>query len=268
MHTALFLLTLHGMDTDPAITRPPAQAAIRFHKELAQLLRCRNNDGLVHYAVTRRASIKDVIEALGPPHSMVGSIHVNTLETGFGHLLRPGESVDVFPHVYPRDVTRPSLLRPTPLPQVRFLADANVGKLAQRIRLLGFDTAYDRAAEDSIVALQAAEEGRIILSKDRGLLKRSVVVFAHLVQSEEPDAQLREVLAAFGLRPPFAVFSRCLRCNTLLEPISKEAILHRLLPLTKRHFQNFKRCPGCDKIYWAGSHHEKLHHRLAEMGVL
>ncbi len=219
----------------------------------------------MRYPVTRRASIKDVAEALGVPHTCVGSILAQGVAVGFGHLVRSGERIALHVLEAPRKVVRPTFLRPEPLRELRFLADANVGKLAQRMRLLGFDTAYDKTLDDGAVAGLAAQEGRVVLSKDRGLLKRAQVVYAHLVRMEDPDAQLVEVLRAFGLRPPFAAFSRCLRCNAPLEPVAKETVLHKLEPLTKKYYHEFKRCPTCDKVYWAGSHHERLRERLARL---
>lgn len=217
-----------------------------------------NGGVLVRYAVSRRASIKDVIEALGPPHVLVGRITVNGRERDFSHLLRPGDDATIYSLKPPVDVFTPSLLRPEPLKSLAFLVDANVGRLAGLLRLLGLNAAHDRAWDDAEIALRAEQEGRIILSRDRALLKRSRIVFGHLVQSQEPREQLGEVVAHFGLKPPFAVFSRCMRCNELLRTVAKQAIEHRLLPKTRKYYHEFKICPACDKIYWRGSHFEHM----------
>lgn len=243
------------------------RALLAFHGALKDFLARVNrnssaHDGLVPYPVTRRASLKDVIEALGPPHACIGALLVNGTPTSFEHLLRSGERVAVHPLERPRMVLQATFLRPEPLRNLRFLADANVGKLAQNLRLLGFDTAYDRHLDDAGVADLAVQEGRVILSKDRGLLKRSKVVYAHLVQNEDPEEQLLEVLRAFGLRPPYAAFTRCAKCNALLEPVDKATVLHRLEPKTKKYFHDFRRCPACDRIFWSGSHHEAFQRRV------
>jgi len=241
-------------------------AVLAFHGGLKDFLPSVNRaDGVVVYPVTRRASVKDVIEALGPPHACVGGLLVDGLPADFGHLLQPGELVAVHPLERPRRVLEPTPLRPEPLQALRFAADANVGRLAQLLRLLGFDTAWDRNLDDAALAELAASQGRVVLSKDRGLLKRSKVVYAHLVRNEDPEEQLLEVLRAFGLRPPYAAFSRCARCNAVLEPVAKEAVLHRLEPKTKRYFNEFKLCAFCDRIYWAGSHHDMFHRRLEDL---
>lgn len=239
-------------------------AAFVFHGSLRALLgRGREGaDGRVIYPAVRRASVKDVVEALGVPHTEVGSIECDGLAVGFGHPLEPGRSFDVRPVPAPFDVLRPSPLRPEPLPRVAFLVDANVGRLAGLLRALGFDTAHDPSLDDSALAALAARDRRILLSRDRLLLKRSLVVFGRLVRSHEPEAQLLEVLRFFGLGPPFATFTRCLRCNDLLLAVPKAEIEDRLLPLTRRHYSDFRRCPRCDGIYWAGSHHERMHERV------
>ena len=241
-------------------------ALLNFHGALADLL-SRDDPGpelrgMVIYPVTRRASIKDVIEALGPPHTEVASIEADGREVGFDHLLEPGEQVDIRPLAPPFDVLRPSLLRPDPLPRIAFAVDANAGRLATLLRTLGFDTAYDQALDDAPLAELAVREGRILLTKDRSLLKRALIVFGCLIRTDDPQEQLRAVLRLLDLRPPYRPFSRCLLCNALLVPVPKAEIMHRLLPLTRRHYFDFHRCPHCDKIYWPGSHHDHMRDRI------
>ncbi len=219
----------------------------------------------IDYTLNRRASIKDIVEALGVPHAEVGSLQLvdhGSREIGFGRLLQPGDRVRVCAHPRPRDVFTPTLLRPQPLDAVCFAVDVNAGKLASNLRLLGFDAFYANDVDDGGLADLAAEQGRIVLSKDRALLKRNRIVHGMHIRQEDPEEQLRGVLAAFGLGPPFAAFSRCLRCNIPLEPVAKEKILHRLEPLTKKYYNEFFICPECGRVYWAGSHHEALQERL------
>lgn len=244
---------------------PPA--IIVFHGDLGELLGrgVRDGDGRVPYPVTRRASVKDVIEALGPPHTEVGGIEADGRPVGFGHPLAAGERIDVRPVSAPFDVLRPSPLRPAPLPRIAFLVDANVGRLAGLLRALGFDTAYEPALPDALLAEKAAAEQRILLSRDRLLLRRNAVVYGRLVRAREPDAQLLEILRLFGLKPPFETFSRCLRCNDPLLEVPKSEIMDRLLPLTRRHYFDFRRCPRCGRIYWPGSHHERMHERVERL---
>jgi uncharacterized protein with PIN domain len=241
---------------------PPA--AFVFHGDLRELLGRGGDrpDGRVAYPAERRASVKDVIEALGVPHTEVGDIECDGRAVGFGHPLEPGRLFDVRPVAVPFDVLRPSPLRPEPLPRVAFLVDANVGRLAGLLRALGLDAAHDPSLDDASLAELAAKDRRILLSRDRLLLKRAIVAYGRLVRSQEPQAQLLEVLRFFGLGPPFAAFTRCLRCNDHLEAVPKAEILDRLLPLTKQYYADFRRCPCCERVYWAGSHHERMRERV------
>jgi len=241
---------------------PDRSATIFFHDGLAELLGRGASGPEVAYPVVRRASVKDVVEALGPPHTEVGSIVVDGAEVGFGHVLSPGERVDIRPVEVPFDVTRPSVLRPRPLDRVAFLVDANVGRLAGLLRALGFDTAHGPGLDDAGLAWLAAEEGRVLLSRDFGLLKRKAVEFGRLVRAHEPPAQLHEILRVFGLRPPYHAFSRCVLCNAPLVPVPKAEIFDRLLPLTRIHYHDFHLCPRCDKVYWPGSHRERIKERI------
>ncbi|MEW5775020.1 MAG: Mut7-C RNAse domain-containing protein [Thermodesulfobacteriota bacterium] len=230
-------------------------------------------DGRLAWAVERRAAVKDVVESLGVPHTEVGRLVVagpggaGRADADFSHIVGPGQELDVYAVAPPLDVTRPSLLRPEPLEEVRFLVDATCGKLARLLRLVGQDAAYDRSWDDAAVAELAAEEGRIVLSMDRALLKRRQVAFGRLVRAHDPREQLAEVLRHFGVRGPFAAFSRCLECNAPLTPVAKAEVLHRLPPLTRKHFEAFSRCPACDRIYWAGSHHDRMREWLARSGL-
>lgn len=219
----------------------------------------------MQYPLHRRASVKDVLEAVGPPHTEIGEIRINGDLEVFGRILRPGDTVRVLPHSPPVDPTSPTLLQPEPLDELRFIVDVNVGKLARLLRMLGFDTAYHWRWTDRHIAFLARQEGRVALSKDRGLLKRKEIVWGRLIRAEQPREQLREVLRFFGIHEPKAPFSRCLRCNIPLEPVDKRDILHRLEPKTRKYFQEFHICPECGRIYWQGSHLEGMQQWLESL---
>lgn len=221
---------------------------------------CRKH-GLVDYPLGRRASVKDAVEALGVPHTEVGGIMVDGRSVDFRHLLQDDEQVAVTALSPPVDVTCPGRLRPKPLERLAFVCDVNVGRLARSLRVLGLDTLYDTSWKDAEVAAVAVDQGRVVLSKDRGLLKRSAIVHGRLVRHEDPKAQLVEVLRHYGLDSApesLAPFSRCPVCNGVLEPVPKAEVLHLLEPLTRRYYQDFSRCTDCGKVYWPGSHHERL----------
>lgn len=245
-------------------------ALLFFAGELTGLLTCVHDAGRVRYPVDRRASIKDVFEAIGVPHTEIHTISANGHEHDFSLQLTPGAEIAFLPANlspdYPVDVTRPTLLR-EPLGELRFLVDENVAGLVPLLRALGFDTAYDRTWWDAFIAETAEREGRVVLSRDRALLKRSAIVHGRLIRSQVVDDQLLEVMRHFKTSDTYGAFTRCLRCNVTTNPVNKDAIIHRLEPKTREHYHSFRQCPVCDRIYWRGSHHEKLIARFAGLGI-
>nr|WP_245168319.1 Mut7-C ubiquitin/RNAse domain-containing protein [Desulfobaculum xiamenense] len=233
----------------------------------AERLRARET-GLVRYPALRSASLKDAIEALGIPHTEIGSLRIDGVEVDFRHPLTAGTTCDVFAQPMPEDVTAPSLLRPEPFSGVLFVVDVNVARLGTLLRLLGLDAAPPPDGDDAAIAALAARERRIVLTRDTALLKRKAVIRGRLLRAAAPEDQLAEVLDHFGIHGPFAPFSRCLRCNVPLAPVPKADVLHRLEPLTRIHYDSFHICPRCERVYWPGSHHEAMLARLSRLGLL
>ncbi|MEW6427267.1 MAG: Mut7-C RNAse domain-containing protein [Thermodesulfobacteriota bacterium] len=239
---------------------------LTFRGWLPELLREDHLDGRVSHLIHRRASIKDVVESLGIPHTEVGEVHRHERAVDFSCRVADGDIFVVSPLRPPVDVTLPTLLRPRPLPAARFVVDVNVGRLAGLLRLAGLDTAYENTGDDPLLAAIACREQRILLTRDRRLLHRRIVEHGHYVREKVPELQLAEVVGFYGLAGKLRPFSRCLRCNGVLEPVAKEEIIHRLLPLTRRYYHVFRRCPGCGRIYWPGSHHARMAGLLASLG--
>lgn len=242
-------------------------ATLHFHGDLVGLLRRRHAGGRLSYAVDRSASLKDVAEACGVSHTEIERIAVDGAVGCFATRLAPAMTVEFFPPHPPLDPTADHPLRPA-LPRLAFLADANVGRLAVLLRLLGLDCEKAGAGEDdAVIVARAADEGRILLTRDRRMLRRKAATHGRLVRSNEPRGQLAEVLALFGLSGPFALFSRCLRCNQPLVPVAKADVLASLEPRTRLYYEDFHRCGGCGRVYWRGSHHEGMRRMLAQWGV-
>lgn len=236
---------------------------IIFHEGLKGLVSIPlADDGAAVQDSDRKASVKDVIEALGVPHTEIGRIEANKKEVSFGYLVNIQDRLDVYTLDAPVDFSIPSILRPEPLEELRFLADVNVGRLAILLRMMGMDTAYKNSLSDVELAEISSIEKRILLTRDTRLLRRSKVVFGHLVRETAPQRQLVEVVRLFNLTGRLSPFTRCLVCNSVLEPIEKDKIIHRLEPLTKRYYDTFYLCPGCGKIYWPGSHKIKMEEML------
>ncbi len=218
----------------------------------------------VNYRLQRQASIKDIVESLRIPHTEVGRLLVGGRDVSFSSLVGKQDIIDVFPHGRFFDVFHPTSLRPAALVDLKFLVDINVGKLASLLRMLGFDTKYQPLLDDPELASIASRERRILLSRDRNLLKRKIVEFGHLVREIKPLNQAIEIVELFALRDKIRPFSRCLRCNGRLREVAKDKI-SSLEPLTRKYYNDFKRCTVCGQIYWPGSHRQKMERVLAEI---
>ena len=238
-----------------------------FSQEFSRFSRKISSGKPLIYPLTRRTTVKDIIESVGVPHTEIGGIRCDGLPVDFRHIPIQSAVVTIMPVLAPFDVTIPSLLRPAPLSDIRFIADVNVGKLAVLMRMVGLDTEFNPEYGDDDIACCAEREKRIVLTKDIGLLKRRRVEYARYVRSVYPDDQLREVIDFFGLAGPFDAFSLCIRCNSELTKIEKSEILHRLEPKTRKYFNRFKICSNCDRIYWKGSHLLQMKQRLLRAGV-
>lgn len=150
---------------------------------------------------------------------------------------------------------------------IRFILDVHLGKLARWLRLLGFDTFYRNDLDDPEIVEIAATEERTILTRDGGIMKRRAATRGYLVQSTDPQEQLREVLDYYQLREQLQPFHRCLVCNGLLAQVEKATILDQLEPKTIRYYDNFFQCATCGKIYWQGTHYERMQGFLAGLAV-
>ena len=203
-------------------------------------------------------SVKDVVESLGVPHTEIDVILVDGASVGFDHRLTGGERVAVYPTFERFDVSPLTRLRPAPLRDPKFIADVHLGKLARYLRLLGLDTVYERGLDDAAIAERARAEHRIVLTRDRGLLKRSAVTHGYAVRSTDALDQVREVVGSFDLRGRLAPFTRCLKCNGALEEVDAASVADRLAPRTRASYHRFLRCTTCDSLYWAGSHLGRL----------
>jgi uncharacterized protein with PIN domain len=233
-------------------------ARFRFYAELNDLLPPRRRQVEFPYCILGNPSVKDAIEALGIPHTEVDLILVNGRSVDFTYRLRDGDRVSVYPVFESVDITPLVRLRPAPLREARFILDTHLGRLAGYLRMLGLDTLYDNTYTDDELARISSEEKRILLTKDRGLLKRAVVTHGYCVRSTHPREKLIEVLRRFDLLQLVKPFSRCMRCNGLLEEVAKEEILEALPPKVRDAYEGFRRCRECNQVYWRGTHYERM----------
>jgi uncharacterized protein with PIN domain/sulfur carrier protein ThiS len=233
-------------------------AHFRFYAELNDFLSSEHRQVAFSHTFDARTSVKDMIESLGVPHTEVELILVNGAPVDFSYIVQDADQVSVYPIFETFDATPIVRLRPAPLRESRFVLDAHLGKLAGYLRLLGFDTLYRNDYDDETLALISSTERRILLTRDRGLLKRSMVTHGYFVRQIDPQLQIAEVLHRFDLQRQIAPFRRCLRCNGLLQAVSKEAVASRLPSHTLQFYQEFCMCDQCGKVYWKGSHYQHL----------
>ncbi|MDJ0800725.1 MAG: Mut7-C RNAse domain-containing protein [Calothrix sp. MO_167.B12] len=240
-------------------------ASFSFHAELNHFLSKHKKQSPINHNFTERASIKDTIEALGVPHPEVDCIQVNGEFVDFGYIVRDGDKIDVYPVSMMAEIQSTVCLR-SPLPQIlRFVLDVHLGKLATSLRLLGFDTLYRNDYPDPLLAEISSSQGRILLTRDKGLLMRSLVTHGYYVRETNPEKQILEVMRRFNLSEFVSPFQRCLRCNGLLAPVSKQLVIEQLPESVKQQRQEFYRCQDCTQVYWQGSHYQKLQQFIAQL---
>jgi len=247
----------------PPFATEPFELRLRFHGDLPFFLRSNRGETTVVRRLHEKTSIKDAIEACGVPHPEIDLILVDDQSVEFGHPLQSKATIDVYPVPAP-----PSLFPGTRLQrreQKRFVADGHLGKLTRDLRLLGIDVAYSPLAADAELVSRAVAEERALLTRDRLLLMHAAVRDGYYPRSQLAEEQTREVVTRFALRPAITPFTRCLHCNGLLGAVRKTEIVEQLEPLTRRYYETFRRCQQCDRIYWSGSHFEKLQARVERL---
>jgi uncharacterized protein len=225
------------------------KAKFLFHETLAVFLH-KGHRGSFVYDCARAATLKNAIEALGVPHTEVGALSVNGEPATLQRTVREGDAVEV----YPWKAEELEELGSDPI----FLADAHLGGLARFLRMMGFDTLHENAFADEEIRRLAEQEGRIVLTRDRELLKCREILRGAYVRALKPEAQLREVATRYRLAASARPFTLCLSCNLPLQAVDKAQIAARLPEQLSRLHDSFVRCPGCDGVFWPGSHYQRM----------
>ncbi|WP_372806466.1 Mut7-C RNAse domain-containing protein [Pontiella sp.] len=237
-------------------------AVFRFYGELNDFLPPLRRKQDQRYAFTGKPGIKDAIEAQGVPYTEVDRIVVNGESVGFGHPLMHGDRVAVYPLIERLDIAPVVRLRGEPPQPTAFVLDVHLGKLARLLRHLGFDTLYRTDYEDPEIIRIALDEHRILLTRDRRMLHDRRIVHARWLHSTNAEEQAGEVIRRFQLEQTVRRFRRCPSCNGLVQSVAKEEILPELEPLTRKYYSEFFRCADCRKIFWKGSHYDRIVDRL------
>lgn len=230
-----------------------ATASFRFHGDLSGFLRREHRGRAFAHPCARAASLKNAIEALGVPHTEIGRVTENGAPVTLQRTVREGDAFDVYP-VETQMGTVPI-----------FLADAHLGGLARFLRMLGFDTLHENDYRDADIRRLAERERRVVLTRDRELLKCREIEHGRYVRALKAEAQLREVAQRYGLAPLARPFTRCLRCNVALRPVDKAAVAADLPDQVRERQERFTRCGACGRLYWPGSHYERMRAALGDL---
>jgi len=227
------------------VTAPRPQPHVVVAADLEVFLRPSARGSQVPVTCDGVSTLGHVVESIGVPLTEVGSLLVNGKVTDRSYRPRAGDAIEVTP-----------VSRPQPLDEARFLLDVHLGALARRLRLLGLDTAYHRYADDDDLIDEANADRRVLLTQDRGLLRRRKLWLGAYVRGARTDAQLVDVLGRFA--PPLAPWTRCSACNGALMPADKADVELELQPGTRRTYATFARCTTCGRVYWRGAHSKRL----------
>jgi uncharacterized protein with PIN domain len=230
----------------------------RFYEELNDFLPEPKKKKRFEHSYIDRASVKDMIEAIGVPHNEIDLILVNGKSVNFKYIINDGDDVSVYPVFESLDISDVQHLRPKPLREPRFVVDEHLGKLAKYLRMLGFDVYYKNHYNRDELVEVSLKERRTILTKDKGILKRSEVTHGYFVRNVDVVNQTKEIIKRFDLQKAINEFTRCLECNGLLGPEKKEIIIDQIPPKVAEWQDTFFKCSTCNKIYWQGTHHQKM----------
>jgi uncharacterized protein with PIN domain len=237
-------------------------AHFTFHGTLNYFLQRHQRNQTIHYEFDWKASLKDMLEAQGPPHPEVELVTVNGVSVGWETIVQPDDDIHAYDDYDGVDLAeKVRLIPPYPI-RPKFILDTHLGKLANYLRMMGFDTLYRNDYDDDELAQVSHDETRIVLSRDFGVLKRGIVTYGYFVRNTDPTKQLVEISQRYGLAQQLEPFSYCMRCNGRVVTVSKQDVINHLPEDTAAYYEEFQQCQSCQQVYWKGSHHEKMERLL------
>jgi uncharacterized protein len=234
------------------------KVTFRFYEELNDFLPEEKRKVAFVHEFIDRTSVKDMVESLGVPHTEIDMILVNSNSVDFSYIVEDGDNISVYPVFESLDVTDIQHLRDKPLREPKFIADVHLGALVKYMRMMGFDVLYKNNYSDEEIIQTSIHENRTILTKDRELLKNKKITHGYWIRSKGTEQQVKEIIKRFDLKNNIREFLRCLECNNILEPIDKDKVIDRIPPKVRNWQNEFWYCSNCDKIYWKGTHFEKM----------
>ncbi|MDJ0832262.1 MAG: Mut7-C RNAse domain-containing protein [Gammaproteobacteria bacterium] len=231
---------------------------IQFFTRLNDFVAVDKRHQAFDFAFIKPRSIKDLIESIGVPHTEVDIVLVDDKSVDFHYLVTGGERIKVYPHA--SRLALPGLIHnlPSNPSPPRFVLDVHLGRLAGYLRMLGFDTLYRNDYDDPTLAQISQLEQRILVTSDRRLLMRKQVSLGYLMRSHNPRRQIKELMNRYQLHRHSTQLVRCRDCNGIIRAVDKQEIVAQLLPLTRKYYQSFYQCEDCKKIFWKGSHYQRM----------
>lgn len=245
--------------------RSQRHAYFRFYGVLNDFLPRVRRQTSLRYSFWGHPSVKDAIEAQDIPHPEVDLILSNGSVVSFDYNLQMGDRISVYPWIdtlqRPNGTLRPSL--PDPL---RFICDVHLGRLARSLRMMGFDTQFSSDVSDRILAQRSHEENRILLTRDRELLKRGRVRLGMYMRDRQPWKQAGQVVRWCTITEDMvSAFTRCLECNTPLEDADATTVAREVPTHARRTNDAFEYCTQCDTVYWEGTHVDRMRRFLRDV---
>jgi hypothetical protein len=244
-----------------------ASAHFRFYAELNDHLLPGDQYRPIEKQFFLPASVKDMIESLGVPHTEVDLVLVNGESSDFSRLIRDGDRVAVYPVFESVDITPVLRLRPQPLREPKFVLDVHLGRLAAYLRLLGFDAVYSNRFDDRELVEISSRERRVLLTRDRGVLKHSAVTHGYWLRQTDSRRQAAEVVSRFDLAWLIHPFTRCVVCNEPFRDAPTDEIRNRVPPSVLKWCTEFRECAGCRRVYWKGSHYRRMSEWIGQLTV-
>lgn len=240
------------------MNKKQSYVVFQFFEELNDFLSPQHRNITFNHNFKGRVSVKDLIESVGVPHTEIDFILANAKPVDFTYHVQHKDEINVYPLSEIMGVAGLSKMRREPLSTFRFIVDSHLGKLVKYLRMLGFDSLYNSNYSDTELAQLSHSENRILLTRDRGLLKHRIVNYGHFVKQTQPLKQLQEIIQWLNINHITHPFTRCILCNGLLADVNKRDVEDHLLPKTKENYTEFKQCLKCKHIYWKGSHYQKM----------
>jgi uncharacterized protein with PIN domain len=243
----------------------PCRAYFRFYAELNDHLPLDQRYKTQEKTFFVPSTVKDMIESFGVPHTEVELIIINGEAAGFSRVVRDQDHISVYPMFESLDLTPELRVRREPLRDPKFVLDVHLGKLAAYLRMLGFDALYRSCYTDSELVGISSAEHRVVLTRDRGLLKHSAITRGYWLRETDSRRQAAEVVRRLDLTHCMRPFTRCMACNAVIQAVPAERVRHLVPPRTAELHNEFRQCAQCRRIYWKGSHYDRMRRWIEDL---